>query len=117
MHFSVPTGQPDIEESVNEIKYLDGGRVKTFNLGEKVSGKWRDMGIRMGIGLNTLDNIEDDKGKVSKCWQEIMKKWMSGEGARSGYPATWEGLYELLNSVKVSKVAQDLKKAVNNYIA
>ena len=94
---------------------MEGGQKKKFNLEERVSSKWREMGIGMSIELNTLDNIEDDKGKVSKCWQEIMKRWMDGEGESSGYPATWEGLYELLGDMGVSQVARELMKAVDNY--
>ena len=97
------------------IKYMEGGEKKKFNLEERVSGKWREMGIGMNIELNTLDNIEDDKGKVSKCWQEIMKRWMDGEGESSGYPASWEGLCELLGDVGASQVARELMKAVENY--
>ena len=87
-----------------------------FRLGDRVSGKWREMGLALGIELNTLDIIQEDQVRVTKCWQEVMRRWMKGEGADEGYPATWEGLYKLLYDVGMSMVAKELKKAVANAI-
>ena len=44
-----------------------------------------------------------------------MEHWLSQDGSRD-YPATWEGLYTLLNDVGFGTVAEKLKTAVTRQI-
>ena len=72
------------------------------------------MGIHLNITLNDLKALEHQRGGAMECWTEVMSHWLAGGGGR-GYPATWEGLYVLLNDMELSKVASDLEKAVAGY--
>ena len=108
-------GQPDIRHSVGMIKYVEEGQNKEFVLEIRVSGKWKKMGVRMGIELNILDNLEVDKHCQAERWQAVMQRWMEGQGGNA-YPATWDGLYQLLKDIGVPKVALELKKAVDNSV-
>lgn len=45
-----------------------------------------------------------------------MEYWLNGVG-KDRYPPTWEGLYVLLEDAKLSQVAEELKKAVEEKTA
>ena len=78
---------------------------------ERVSAKWRRIGKRIGLTLNNLDAIERDRRRVEACWEDVMQKWLDGQGQEI-YPITWEGLYRLLTDIDSSQVAQELRAAV-----
>ena len=42
---------------------------------------------------------------------KVMEHWLA-EGGTPDYPATWEGLYELLEDVEYAEVAEELKRIV-----
>ena len=50
-------------------------------------------------------------GDVTSCMENVMLHWLSGGGTRD-YPTTWQGLCTLLDDLNLSKVAEDLMKAV-----
>lgn len=54
---------------------------------------------------------EQYRGNTNKYWNKVMDHWLSGEGS-CDYPATWEGLYVVLNEVGLGQVARELKTAV-----
>lgn len=43
---------------------------------------------------------------------KVMQFWLM-EGEATGYPVTWEGLYDMLEDVQYSEVAKELKKVVS----
>lgn len=78
----------------------------------EVSANWHDFGLLLGVGLNQLDAWElQYRGDASKCWNKVMDRWLASGGTRD-YPATWEGLYTLLNDTGFVKVAKELNDAV-----
>ena len=52
-------------------------------------------------------------GDVTMCWGELMEHWESSGGTRN-YPFSWEGLYQLLCDIEYSKIAEEIKKAVEH---
>lgn len=48
-------------------------------------------------------------GEAARCWMKVMQFWLM-EGEATGYPVTWEGLYDMLEDVQYSEVAKELKK-------
>ena len=82
-----------------------------FRLVDEVSAKWREFGILLGLTTNQLDAYEQqNRGCVDTIWNRVMEYWLSGKC--SEYPASWDGLSELLVDVKCQEVAKELKQAV-----
>lgn len=98
------------------LKWKDEEGVEhTFQLGSRVSTKWRSFGLLLGLELNKLDGIDSDyRGVSSSCWNRVMEHWLNG-GGEPEYLPTWEGLYTLLRDIEHPNVARDLKKAVDAY--
>ena len=61
--------------------------------------KWYDFGLLLGIGFNELDAWKIQyQGDATICWNKVMDDWLTRGGSHD-YPATWEGLYSLLNDL------------------
>lgn len=92
------------------------GQLQEFRLVDRVSNKWKQIGIRLDIDTNILDGWGQkyllDSGS---CWMAVMKDWMD-RGGTPAYPATWEGVYLLLNDIQSGGIGDDLKKAVKSAI-
>ena len=97
---------------------------------KNVSASWYDFGLLLGIGLNELEGWKSQhRGNANKCWNkvsnlflcvnllitnfgiQVIDDWLTRGGSHD-YPATWEGLYSLLNDLEFGSVAVKLKKAV-----
>ena len=83
---------------------------------DKVSTRWRALGIRLGIEPNRLDGWErQHRGDDTRCWEEVMDVFIT-RGSTRDYPHTWEGVYQLLEDIKCGGIAIDLKEAVTHAI-
>lgn len=40
--------------------------------------KWKEIGIKLGIDVGTLDAIEKDYSKCNECLSEMNKTWLRG---------------------------------------
>ena len=49
-----------------------------------------------------------------ECCEAVLSHWLDHPPCH--YPATWEGLYELLDESELGQAAVELKQAVNNAI-
>ena len=94
------------------LKWVDEkGHAKSYRLVDKVSSKWRNIGSVCGLSPNQLDAWEHQyRGNTRKCWTRVMEHWLKGES--EDYPATWEGLYDLLRDIEFSTVSLELDEAV-----
>ena len=101
---------------LNLLKWKDEYGVKhTFQLGSRVSTKWRDFGLLLSLELNELDGLDSCyRGVSSSCWNRVMEHWLNG-GGEPDYPPTGEGLYLLLRDTEHPNIARDLRKAVVAY--
>ena len=78
----------------------------------RVSAKWYNFGMLLGLDLNQLDGWEAEyRGNASRCWNRVMNQWLT-QGGSHDYPATWEGLYTLLRDTEFPNIATKLKNAV-----
>ena len=74
--------------------------------------KWRKVGNlvvprqQLEVWAKRLDDEE--------CSEKVLYAWLDQSPRR--YPATWEGLYELLDDSELGQVATELKQAVDNAI-
>lgn len=111
---TVATVVPLSLKTLTLLKWRDEhGFEQTFRLVDKVSAEWMQFGLLLDIGMNQLKEWGDQhRGKASNCWKEVMEHWLERDGT-CDYPATWEGVYDLLKDMSCSKVAEDVQKAVN----
>ena len=75
--------------------------------------KWREIGNSVGINWQQLEawaRRMDDKA----CCEAVVSHWL--DNPSPNYPATWKGLYELLDDNELGQVTTDLKQAVQNAI-
>ena len=99
-------------KSLELVKWKEDGCEMAFRLVDMVSSQWREFGSRLSIEQDQLDSWEDEyRGRAARCWKKVMGHWLSVGGTHD-YPATWEGLYVLLEDVEYCEVAKELKKAV-----
>ena len=74
--------------------------------------KWRKVG-NLVVPRQQLDvwakRLDDEE-----CSEKVLHAWLDQSPRR--YPATWEGLYELLDDSELGQVAIELKQAVDNAI-
>lgn len=100
-------------KTLSLIKWKDEqGQEQTFHLIDRVSAKWTEFGTLLDLTPNQLAVLkQESSGNIALCWKKVMEHWLSG-GGKGDYPATWEGLYSLLEDVQCSGVANKLKKAV-----
>ena len=58
-----------------------------------------------------LDGLDSQyQRKVEDCWVQVMQHWM--DGGSKVYPATWQGLYGLVEDAGYPAVAKEFKEAV-----
>ena len=89
------------------------GEVERFKLKTSIIPKWRDIGNLVAVPWQVLDAWQIEKDAETRC-EAVLSHWMNNPPSQ--YPATWEGLYELLRDVELGQVATDLKQAVDNAI-
>ena len=99
--------------SLYRLKWMDEeGQEQQFRLIKKVSARWYEFGLLLGADFNELDSWESQyRGDADMCWIRVIDNWLTRGGSRD-YPATWEGLYSLLDDLEFGSVAVKLKKAV-----
>ena len=86
------------------------GEVKKFRLKQSIMHKWRDISdlVVPWQQLEVWAKRKDDK----ECCSAVLSYWL--EHPSHNYPATWEGLYELLKDSELGQVAIELRQAVDN---
>ena len=83
-----------------------------FRLKTSIMHKWRDVGDLI-IPRQQLDVWTAEKD-AKACCTAVLSHWLDHPPRR--YPATWEGLYKLLDASELGQAATDLKEAVENAI-
>ena len=112
----VPPPEPPLKlKYLAKIRWKKGGKEKTFELGKRISTKWRDIGVMLDIEGNTLDGWDTEcRGNCGLCWEKVMRVWLDGKGADE-YPVKWDGVYEILRELDCSQIAIELKEAVDGW--
>ena len=112
IHIHSYTAKPN-SSNLTVIKWKnDRGEVKTFKLKNSIKHKWREIGDHV-VPWETLEVWAQEKN-AEACCKEVLLYWLNNPPPN--YPATWEGLYELLVDSELSQVAANLKQAVENLI-
>jgi hypothetical protein len=88
------------------------GKEEKFRLKSSIMHKWRDVGILV-VPRQLLEVWAKEKN-TKECCKAVLSYWLNHPPRN--YPATWEGLYELLDDSELRQVAIELKQAVENAI-
>jgi hypothetical protein len=86
------------------------GEVKKFRLKQSIMHRWRDVGDLV-VPRQLLEVWANEKDTKARC-TAVLSHWLDHPPRH--YPATWEGLYELLDDSELGQVATELKQAVDN---
>ena len=106
------TAKPDsINLSLIKWKNMTG-ETEIFRLKTSIIHKWRDVG-NLVVPRQMLEAWAREKD-AQGCCEAVVSHWLDDPPPR--YPATWDGLYELLNDSELGQVATDLKQAVENAV-
>ena len=88
---------------------LDGSKI---NIPDKIGAQYQNLGcilLQDGDG-SILEQLEsDNRGQAADIKRAIMKRWLRGEGKM---PVTWRTLIEVLETMKLKKLAQDMRDAL-----
>ena len=75
---------------------------------------WKEIGLLLGIDMGDLNAWETVHMKDPRnCINEVLYYWL--EGPSETYPASWEGLYQLLEDIELKQVVIELKKVLDSY--
>ena len=88
------------------------GETKKFRLKQSIIHKWRDVGDLV-VPRQQLEVWAREKD-AKACCTAVLSHWL--DHPTRHYPATWKGLYELLDDSELGQVATELKQAVDNAI-
>ena len=113
----VPPRSHSSNHSVNPshlqlIKWKDGqGQTHRFYLMDEIGNKWRTIGQQLNLLPSQLNEIASQfSDNATECCRAVLGEWL--ENPPTDYPATWEGLMELLEDCRLAQVAVILKAAL-----
>ena len=116
MHTHTHTHTPYIAEF--NIRHLmvfkwknQHGEVERFRVVSEIFNKWQEIGILVGISHQQLEAWEREKRESKACCIAVLNHWL--QNASGKYPASWEGLCEILEDCELGQVAERLRVAVN----
>jgi hypothetical protein len=90
------------------------GTMHHFSLKEKIHSHWEEIGIQLSLSLNQMNAWKEEcLGNVGRCWTRVMDHWLTG-GGTPDYPATWDGIYKLLEYINCPAIAQELMKSLES---
>ena len=79
---------------------------------KKASSRWSDFGLRFELEADLLEAFKFEcVGDSQRCWCKVMGEWLE-EGGTSEYPATWEGVLNVLEDVEYKRVARELERVL-----
>ena len=96
------------------LKWDDGGKKKKLRVTDEIVNQWRKIGRLLGIPGPTLDGWWTQTHEHEQCCEKVLENWL--QNPPEDYPATWHGLFELLDDAAFTDLAKTLKKALENEV-
>ena len=95
------------------LKWKDkDGRPQTLGLIDAISFRWHKVGDLLKLNSSCIAAIASNHpGDVILCCREVLREWLN-DGSQS-YPATWEGMLNLLEDIKLASISLKLRSALN----
>ena len=107
------TAQPTLK-NLQLIRWRDKNReLKKFYLKHSICIEWEKIGDLVDIPSGLLEawGIKYREDPL-KCIKPVLSHWLSNP--TEDYPATWEGLYQLLEDIEYSEIAKQLRQCLDN---
>ena len=108
--FSENFSGPVLSTHLMLIKWKDEqGQKQRFHLMNNIGHKWRD--IAQVLSISQLTNLSTEYREIPReCCRAVLDQWLTNPPP--DYPATWNGLIELLEDCELRHVATELKTAL-----
>ena len=79
---------------------------------DKIAYKWRTLGELLGLLFSEQQSLAaEHRDKPKDCCQAVLGQWL--DNPPPDYPATWQGLLELLKDSQLSQVVTELRDVLN----
>ena len=92
LHSKYPAGlesQPEVADLMNEVA-------------AETQGKWRDVGLQLGIDHGVLDGIASiSPGDINHCYSNVFTRWKNQN--LSKHPYTWSTVVQVLETPAVGE--------------
>ena len=93
------------------LRWTDKGQAQILKIREKIGPRWEEAGDLLGLPTERLKGIDmHRRGDVGMCCRDVLVDWLHEN--QGDYPATWEGVVQLLEVMNLSTAAQQLKNAL-----
>ena len=80
---------------------------------DRVSARWRKFGLLLDLKPNVLNGWNTQfLADASDCWVQVMQHWI--DGGSKDYPATWQGLCDLVKDAGYPAVAKEFIETVEH---
>ena len=90
------------------------GEIKKFRLRSEIFHEWWEIGTFVKVPYSELRVLQTENRGAKYCCDQVLRHWLQHPPPQ--YPATWEGLYELLDDCELGQVATELRHALQNAI-
>ena len=78
---------------------------------EVLASEWETAAILLGMNHYRVDIITRDHGRSSEdCCRALIDHWLYDVRGVYSYERSWKGMCDLLNDMKLCKVAKQLQK-------
>ena len=115
MLLSLPLGEKPTNKTLTLLKWNDRGKVKKLRVVNEIFNQWRSIGYLLEIPSTTLDGWETQTNhNPERCCDKVLGKWL--QNPPKDYPATWHGLFKLLDDAEFTELVETLKKALVNKV-
>ena len=89
--------------------------MQTFCLTEKIANEWRTIGELLNLTYSKLQSLADKYRQEQKeCCRTVLRLWL--DNPPPDYPATWQGLIDLLEDSQLGEVATELRTVLSKAI-
>ena len=100
---------------LNIIKWEDeSGKIQQFCLTRIIAHKWRTIGELLDLTYSKLQSLDHEYRDPFVSCQAVLDLWL--DNPPPNYPATWQGLIDLLEDSKLDEVAIELRTVLSNAI-
>ena len=104
LHSKYPAGldsEPELSDLMNEVA-------------AKIPGKWRDMGLQLGLDQGVLDGIATiSPGDTDHCYRNVFTLWKKQNSTT--HPHTWLTIVQALQAVGKKRLAYEIESELSSH--
>ena len=98
-------------DNLTLLKWTDNGhQVCKLSLINEMSPDWKRASDLLGLTPSRTKRIEMNEHTIEDRCREVIAEWIYQEDGAYKYSRSWEGLYQLLNDMELSTLANNLYK-------